>query len=348
MQDEDEETQQGRDTKMTTSMTAETQSRIFPKDLLSLGELEPREFTALLDLSDVFKAERKTRKFVRQVPGASLALIFEKPSTRTRVSFEVAMYELGGHAVVLNSHEMQISRGESIQDTARTLSQFCHVIAARVLSHDTLICFSDNASIPVINALSDLYHPCQTLSDVQTIRHFKRNLRGVKVAWIGDGNNVCNSLLIGSALSGMKMTVACPNGYAPLSEALKIAKEKSKDTGAEITVIEDASEAVHGADVVVTDTFVSMGKEEQKAERMKAFLPDYQVNEDLMSKAKPDAIFMHCLPAHRGEEVAQSVIDGSQSVVWEEAQNRLHAQKALLYTLLKRYPRTGSHDKLYR
>ncbi len=331
---------------MSPSMATETQSRSFPKDLLSLGELDTKEFIALLDLADLFKAERKAHKFVRQVPGASLALIFEKPSTRTRVSFEVAMFQLGGHAVVLNSRDMQLSRGESLGDTARTLSQFCDAIAARVVSHDTLISFSVNASVPVINALSDLYHPCQTLADIQTIRHYKRNLKGVKLAWIGDGNNVCNSLLIGAALSGMKMTVACPNAYAPLSDALKVAKRKSSQTGAEIRVVEDASQAVEGADVVVTDTFVSMGEEEEKEKRLKTFLPAYQVNEKLMSRAEPDAIFMHCLPAHRGEEVAASVIDGPHSVIWEEAQNRLHSQKALLYTFLK-YSKAGAHDRTY-
>lgn len=333
---------------MTASIAAEAESVGLPKDLLSLGELEPKEFEALLDLADVFRVEREAGKFAHRVPGTSLALIFEKPSTRTRVSFEVGMFELGGHAVVLSSSDMQLSRGESLEDTARALSEFCHAISARVNSHDTLTSLAKSASIPVINALSDLYHPCQTLADMQTIRQFKGELKDVKLAWIGDGNNVCNSLIIGSALSGMKMTVACPKEYAPLAEAIRVAGRKSKETGAEIEIIDDALEAADRADVVVTDTFISMGLEEEKRKRIEAFLPDYQVNEELMSRAKRDAIFMHCLPAHRGEEVVSSVIDGDRSVVWQEAQNRLHAQKALLYSLMRKYSKAGSRAKLYR
>jgi ornithine carbamoyltransferase len=320
---------------MTAHIASQTESGKFPKDLLTLGELNSEEFVGLLDLSDIFKAERDGRNFLHQIEGTSLALIFEKPSTRTRVSFEVAMFELGGLAVVLDSRNMQLARGETLEDTARALSQFCHGIAARVLSHNTLVTFSENAPIPVINALSDLYHPCQVLADFQTIRNFKRNLKGLEIAWVGDGNNVCNSLLIGASLSGSNLTVACPIKYAPLDQALEIARDKSKTTGNEIRLTTDAKEAVTNADVVITDTFVSMGEEEEKEERISAFLPEYQVNEDLMALAKKDAIFMHCLPAHRGEEVVNEVIDGSQSVVWQEAQNRLHAQKALLYTLLK-------------
>lgn len=333
---------------MTVSIATEAESGGFPKDLLSLGELGPKEFEALLSLADIFRTERKAHKFAHQIPGTSLALIFEKPSTRTRVSFEVGMFELGGHAVVLDSRDMQLSRGESLEDTAKALSEFCHAISARVISHDTLVSLSKSTHIPVINALSDLYHPCQTLADMQTIRQFKGELKHIKLAWIGDGNNVCNSLVIGAALSGMKMTVACPKKYAPLDEALGIARRKSKETGAEIEVIENASEAVDDADVVATDTFVSMGMEEEKKKRIDAFLPDYQVNEELMSRAKRDAIFMHCLPAHRGEEVVPSVIDGDRSVVWLEAQNRLHSQKAVLYTLMRKYSKAGNQDKLYR
>ncbi len=303
-------------------------------DFLSLAELEESDLINLLDLADAFKAERKRENSLHQIPGKSLALIFEKPSTRTRVSFEVAMFELGGHAVVLSSRDMQLSRGETIEDTGQTLSQFCHAISARVFSHDTLVRLAEGADIPVINALSDYYHPCQTLADLQTIREFKGNLKGVKIAWIGDGNNVCNSLLIGAATSGIEMRVACPKNYSPLAEALLIANEKAKATGAEIGVTSDAIEAITGADVVVTDTFVSMGQEEEKIKRLDDFLPDYQVNDALMSHAKPNAIFMHCLPAHRGEEVTASVIDGPRSVIWHETENRLHTQKAILYSAL--------------
>ncbi len=307
------------------------------KDFLSLGELQPVEFQALLDLADKFKVERKSRNFDHQIPGTSIALLFEKPSTRTRVSFEVAVFELGGHAVVLNSRDMQLSRGETLEDTARTLSQYCHAICARVFSHNTLIAFSQAVDIPVINALSDLYHPCQIVADIQAIREVKKNLKGLKAAWIGDGNNVCNSFIIGASLSGMNMAVACPKNHSPLPEALVLAKQKAQITGSSILVTEDPNEAVKSADVVVTDTFVSMGDEAEKEQRLRDFMPKYQVNESLFSKAKSNAVFMHCLPAHRGEEVTKEIIDGPNSIIWREAENRLHAQKAILYTLLSHY-----------
>lgn len=316
----------------------------FSKDLLSLDELSSSEFRSILHLAEILKNERQQRKFVHQAPGTSLALLFEKPSTRTRVSFEVAMFELGGHAVVLNSKEMQLSRGETPEDTARILSTFCQAIAARVFSHETLERFSRGSSVPVINALSDRYHPCQTLADFMTIKQFKKKLKGVNIAWIGDGNNVCNSLLIGAALSGSNVTVACPKNHAPLDEALAKANYHASFSGSQISVIESAKEAAKNADVVVTDTFVSMGEDAEKEQRLEEFLPDYQVNDELMSLAKSDAIFMHCLPAHRGEEVTASLIDGPQSVVWQEAENRLHTQKALLYNLLRK-PR-GQKDKI--
>jgi ornithine carbamoyltransferase len=309
----------------------------FQKNLLSLGELTSFEFKAILDLADTFKMERKQRRFKHQLLGTSLALLFERPSTRTRVSFEVGMFELGGHAVVLNTGEMQSSRGETAEDTARVLSSFCQAIAARVASHKTLEAYAKASSVPVINALSDKYHPCQSIADVLTIRQHKRRLRGVKIAWIGDGNNVCNSLLIAASLSGAHMSVACPKKYAPLPEALSIARQHSKFSRSIMEVMESPSEAVEGADVVVTDTFVSMGDDAEKAERLEKFVPKYQVNDNLMARAKPDAVFMHCLPAHRGEEVTASVIDGPQSVVWQEAENRLHAQKSVLYMMMKRY-----------
>jgi len=309
----------------------------FTKDLLSLAELTSSELKALLDLADTFKTEREQRRFNHQVPGTSLALLFERPSTRTRVSFEVGMFELGGHAVVLNLNEMQSSRGEAPEDTARALSSYCQAIAARVASHQTLETYAKASTVPVINALSEKYHPCQSIADVLTIRQYKRKLKGVKIAWVGDGNNVCNSLLIAASLSGAHMSVACPKKYGPLEEALSIARHQSEFSGSIIEVVESPSEAVEGADAVVTDTFVSMGKDGEKVERLKKFLPEYQVNAELMAHAKPDAIFMHCLPAHRGEEVTAAVIDGKQSVVWQEAENRLHAQKSVLYSIMKRY-----------
>ena len=217
------------------------------------------------------------------------------------------------------------------------MSRFCQAIAARVASHQTLEKYAKASSVPVINALSDKYHPCQTIADLLTIKQLKRKLKGVKIAWVGDGNNVCNSLLIGASLSGVHMTVACPKRSSPLQEALSIARHQSEFSGSKIEVVVSPSEAVEGADAVVTDTIVSMGNDEEKALRLKRFLPKYQVNDNLMAQAKPDAIFMHCLPAHRGEEVSASVIDGKQSVVWQEAENRLHAQKAILYSIMKQY-----------
>ncbi len=318
----------------------------FTKDLLTLGELTSSEFKALLDLADTFKTEREQRKFNHQVPGTCLAVLFERPSTRTRVSFEVGMFELGGHAVILDMNEMQSSRGETPEDTARALSKFCQAIAARVSSHQTLEIYAKASSVPVISALSDKYHPCQSIADALTIRQYKRKLKGVKIAWIGDGNNVCNSLLIAASLSGAYMSVACPKKYEPLAEALSIARHQSEFSGSIIEVMESPSEALKGADVVVTDTFVSMGKDQEKVERLKKFLPEYQVNDDLMALAKPDAIFMHCLPAHRGEEVTASVIDGPQSVVWQEAENRLHAQKSVLYSIMKRYAK-NPREKMF-
>ena len=316
----------------------------FSKDLLTLDELSPSEFRSILHLAEILKSERQQRKFVHQSPGTSLALLFEKPSTRTRVSFEVGMFELGGHAVVLNSKEMQLSRGETPEDTARVLSLYCHAIAARVYSHETLEKFSKGANVPVINALSDKYHPCQALADFLTIKQYKKKLKGVSIAWIGDGNNVCNSVLIAGALSGANVTVACPEKYEPLAEALDKANYQATFSGSELAVVESAKEAVKNADVVMTDTFVSMGEESEMKQRLSDFMPEYQVNEEFMSLAKPDAIFMHCLPAHRGEEVTSGVIDGPQSVVWQEADNRLHTQKALLYSILRR-PK-GQKDKV--
>ncbi|MDG6904872.1 MAG: ornithine carbamoyltransferase [Nitrososphaerota archaeon] len=307
------------------------------KNLLSLGELTSFEFKAILDLADTFKVERVQQRFKHRVPRTSLALVLERPSTRTRVSFEVAMFELGGHAVVLNAGEIQSSRGETAEDTTRVLSRFCHAVAARVASHQTLEAYTKASRVPVINALSDKYHPCQSIADMLTIRQHKRRLKGIKIAWIGDGNNVCNSLLIAASLSGSHISIACPKNYAPLPEAISVAKREAEKSGSIIQVMESPSEAAADADVITTDTFVSMGDEEERSERMKKFFPKYQVNENLMRKAKRDAIFLHCLPAHRGEEVTESVIDGPQSWVWQEAENRLHAQKAVLYMMMNQF-----------
>jgi len=263
-------------------------------------------------------------------------MLFQKPSTRTRVSFEAGMAELGGHAINLTAAELQLSRGETIEDTARTLSRYVDCILGRVHDHQDVERLAKAADAPVINGLSDRYHPCQALADLQTMREVKGRFQGLKVAWVGDGNNICNTLLVASAKMGISMDVACPEGYDPYPEALAFARTASSETDAEVRVLHDPETALSGADVVVTDGFVSMGKEEERADRLKKFLPRFQVNGETFARAKPDAVFMHCLPAHRGEEVTDEIIDGPRSVVWEEAENRLHAQKALLCLLLLR------------
>jgi ornithine carbamoyltransferase len=289
-------------------------------------ELSSKEIDNVLSVSARLK--KRNRQLLKN---KVLAMIFQKASTRTRVSFDVAMYELGGHAITLGMNEIQLSRGESIEDTARTLSVYADAIAARVYSHNDVEGLAKAASVPVINMLSDLYHPCQILGDLLTIRERKGRLKGLKLAWVGDGNNVCNSLIVGCALTGIDVVVGCPKGYEPLDGALKFAKSMHGS----VAITSDPKEAVKNADVVYTDSFVSMGKESEKETRLSVFLPNYQVNASLMSLAKKDAIFMHCLPAKRGEEVTDEVIDGKHSAVWRQAENRLHAQKGLLCALLK-------------
>lgn len=261
-------------------------------------------------------------------------MIFEKPSTRTRVSYEVAMRSLGGHAIYLSPSELQLSRGETVEDTARTLSGYVSTIAARVFEHEDVEKLARASSIPVVNALSNLYHPTQIMADLLTIKEVKRRFRGVKMAWVGDGNNVCNSLIIGCSIVGMDISIAIPKGYEPYHEAVRKAKVYAKDSGGTIELFNEPSEAVKDADIVYTDSFVSMGKEKDRDERLRVFLPRYHVDEKLMKVAKKDAIFMHCLPAKRGEEVSKGVIDGKQSVVWQQAENRLHTVKALFCWLL--------------
>ena len=296
-------------------------------DILTLDELESKEINNIIDLAIDLKKELKKGKEKPLLQNKTLAMIFEKPSTRTRVSFETGMFQLGGHALTLSPNDLQLSRGESIADTARTLSRYVNVVMARVYDHKSLETFARNSSIPVINGLSDSYHPCQILADLMTIKEHKKNLKKIKIAWIGDGNNVCNSLILGCAKLKIQLSVAIPDGYEPEFDVIKIGKE------AEILEVSDNPEtAVQDADVVMTDTFVSIHN--TNSDRVKKFLPKFQINQALMNKAKKDAIFMHCLPAKRDQEVTSDVIDGSQSVVWDEAENRLHVQKALLVHLL--------------
>ena len=296
-------------------------------DILTLDELESKEINNIIDLAIDLKKELKKGKEKPLLQNKTLAMIFEKPSTRTRVSFETGMFQLGGHALTLSPNDLQLSRGESIADTAKTLSRYVNVVMARVYDHKSLETFARNSSIPVINGLSDSYHPCQILADLMTIKEHKKNLKKIKIAWIGDGNNVCNSLILGCAKLKIQLSVAIPDGYEPEFDVIKIGKD------AEILEVSDNPEtAVQDADVVMTDTFVSIHN--TNSDRVKKFLPKFQVNQALMNKAKKDAIFMHCLPAKRDQEVTSDVIDGSQSVVWDEAENRLHVQKALLVHLL--------------
>ena len=296
-------------------------------NILTLDELDSKEINHIIDLAIDLKKQQKKDKEKPLLQNKTLAMIFEKPSTRTRVSFETGMFQLGGHALTLSPNDLQLSRGESIEDTAKVLSRYVNVIMARVYDHKSLETLARYASIPVINGLSDSFHPCQILADLMTIKEHKKNLKKVKVAWIGDGNNVCNSLILGCAKLKIKLAIAVPNGYEPDFDVMTIGKE------AEILEVSDEPEtAVQDADVIMTDTFVSIHN--TNSDRIKKFLPKFQVNQSLMNKAKKDAIFMHCLPAKRDQEVTADVIDGPKSVVWDEAENRLHVQKALLVHLL--------------
>ena len=297
------------------------------KDILTLGELSPAEVGALLDLGVKLKADLKNGASEPLLKGKTLAMIFQKPSTRTRVSFETGMYQLGGNAVVLSSDSMQLSRGETLADTARTLSRYVDCIMARVFEHEIVEDLAANSSVPVINGLSDTFHPCQTMADLMTIRERKGGLAGLKVAWIGDGNNVCNSLILGCARTDIDISVATPKEFGPDPE---VVAESSQTVN--VQLVTNPSEAVLHADVVMTDTFSSIHNADPSKTGM--FLPKFRVTRELMGKANPDAIFLHCLPAKRGQEVDADVIDGPQSAVWDEAENRLHTQKALLASVL--------------
>jgi ornithine carbamoyltransferase len=304
------------------------------KNFLSLLDVNSEEIISILELAEEFKkVKSKSRWHDQALKGKVLGMIFQKPSTRTRVSFEVGMYQMGGNVVYMDSNNMQLARGESIEDTARTLSLYIDCLMARVYNHDDLKKLTA-ASIPIINGLSDTFHPCQILADLLTIKEHKKGLKGINIAWIGDGNNVCNDLLIGCAKTGINIKVACPKGYEPLEWVVSIAKRQAETTGSQVQITDDPLVAVDGAQIVMTDTFVSIGRNGEKEFRKEIFIPRYQVNSPLMKHADKDALFMHCLPAIRGQEVTSQVIDGNQSVVWEEAENRLHVQKALLYMLI--------------
>ncbi len=297
------------------------------KDLLTLDELTDNELSKIIDEGIKLKKQLKKGYHKPILKNKTLGMIFEKPSTRTRVSFETGMFQLGGHALNLSSNVLQLSRGESVEDTAKTLSRYVDAIMARVYDQKILEILAKNSDVPVINGLSNSFHPCQTLADLMTIKEKKKKLKGLKIAWIGDGNNVCNSLIYGCSKTGINISIATPKGFEPDKTVIKKSKKKIA-----IVLTTDPQDAVKNADVVVTDTFTSIHNLDKKRE--KKFLPKFQVNPSLMKKAKKNAIFLHCLPAKRGKEVTSSVIDGSQSVVWDQAENRLHSQKALLISLI--------------
>lgn len=302
------------------------------KDLLSLGDFTPEEISYFIELAADMK--KNPSVYSDALKGKILGMIFEKNSTRTRVSFEAAMIQLGGHGMFLNSQNTQLGRGETIEDTGKVLSRYLDGIMIRTFSHDKIEALAEAADVPVINGLTDLFHPCQALADLLTIYEWKGGWKGVKLVYVGDGNNVAHSLMMGAALTGMECIVAAPKGFEPSSQVLKKAQTLAEKTGARISYLENPKEAVKEADFIYTDVWVSMGQEKEQEERKKTFVP-YQVNKELFQLAKPDCKFMHCLPAHRGEEVSADIMDGPASIVFQEAENRLHVQKAVLYSLLQ-------------
>ena len=304
------------------------------KDLLTLADLESQEILTLLEKAVVLKEKTLKKQFDHPLKGKILGMIFDKSSTRTRVSFEVGMIQLGGSALYLNGNDLQLGRGETVADTAQVLSQYLDGIMIRTFSHKSVEELADYADIPVINGLTDLYHPCQALADLLTIYEKKGKLKGLKLAYIGDGNNVAHSLMIACTKVGMDVSIASPKGYLPDETITARCDGFAKQSGANMVITESPAEAVNGADVVYADVWTSMGQELENEQRLKDF-HDYQVNESLLNAANADYLFMHCLPAHRGEEVTAEVIDGQHSVVFEQAGNRLHAQKALLVEILK-------------
>lgn len=303
------------------------------KDFLTLADYSKEEIEYLLHLALELKEKQQNGERYTPLSGKTLAMIFEKPSTRTRVSFEVGMVQLGGHALHLSSRDLQIGRGETIADTARVLSEYVDGIMIRTFEHEKVEELAQYAKIPVINGLTDDDHPCQALADLLTIYEVKGKLQGLKLAYIGDGNNMAHALMLAAAKVGMDCAIASPKGYEPKETIVKKAKHIASENGATIIVTNDPYEAIANADVVYTDVWASMGQEAEANERMRVFTP-FQVNEALVQQAKQDFIFLHCLPAHRGEEVTEDVIDGKQSYIFQQAGNRLHAQKALLVSLL--------------
>ncbi|OPY35967.1 MAG: Ornithine carbamoyltransferase [Methanoregula sp. PtaU1.Bin051] len=301
------------------------------KDFISILDITREELDTILTEAARLKRLRAAGTPHEILRGKTLAMIFEKSSTRTHISFEVGMNELGGHALFLNARDMQIWRGEEIRDTARAASRYVSALMIRAYKHGTIEEFAKYANIPVINGLSDMEHPCQLLADIMTMQEHFGSTRDLRVAWVGDGNNVCNSLILSTVLTGLDVTVSTPKGYEPAA----VYVEKARELGGKVTMVRNPEKAVKDVEVIVTDTWVSMGDEEERSDRLRLF-KDYTVDSGLMKRASPDARVLHCLPAHRGEEITDEVMEGGQSLVWDEAENRLHSQKALLLKLLKK------------
>jgi len=304
------------------------------RDFLTLQDYSREEIWRILKTTHKFKHESSARELSRILADKNIALIFQKPSTRTRVSFEVAINQLGGHVLYLDWNQLQLGRGETVEDTARVLDRYVDGIVARVFAQSHLEAMAQHAKIPVINALSDFCHPCQAVCDLYTVWKKKGSLEGLNLAYVGDGNNVCNSLLIGCSKLGTNISVACPEGYRPNEKVVEWALKNAKESGSKVEIVADPVKAVEGAEVMYTDVFISMGMEAEREKRLRTFIPKYQVTEKLFKYAAEDAVFMHCLPAHRGEEVAAEVIDGPRSIVWDQAENRLHTAKALLALII--------------
>jgi ornithine carbamoyltransferase len=304
---------------------------MFGKDLISIHDLSVQNVNQIFDTAIKLKANPE--KYERVLDGQTMAMIFEKPSLRTRVSFEAGMTQLGGHAIYLGPNDISLGKRESVPDIARTLDRMVDVIMARTFAHESILTLAEYATVPVINGLSDLLHPCQALADYLTVLEKKGDLKGLTLAFVGDGNNVAHSLMSAGAKCGVNVRVVCPEGYDPKPEMVAQANEDGKETGAVMRVTQSIDEGLAGADVVYTDVWASMGQEKEAEARKKVFAP-YQVNAALMARAKEDALFLHCLPAHRGEEVTDEVIESWQSVVFDEAENRLHAQKAVILRLM--------------
>lgn len=312
----------------------------YAKDLLDVATMPRKQIVDLLMLATSLKKKQLRGAPHRLLDGKTLGLLFQKPSTRTRVSFEAGMSQLGGHTLVLPMGDIQLSRGETVSDTARVLSRYLDGIVIRTYDHAIVEEWASESTMPVINGLTDHSHPCQALSDLLTIQEIKGRLKGISLAYIGDGNNVANSLIEAGAKMGMRVVIGCPSGYQPDQRVIDRARLEGHATNATIEVVENPLVAVKEADVVYTDVWISMGREREQARRLRTLTP-YQLNMRLLQRAKPDAIVMHCLPAHRGEEITAEVLDGPQSVIIDQAENRLHMQKAILGQLLSR--KKGAH-----